>query len=301
MLSNPRLLERIPRNQAWQTPVPGLSTFHTENTTEELTPCVQEPSLCLILQGEKEVRLGERLYRYDAEHFICYSMTLPISVRISSASSDSPYIGLILTLEPQHIARILPAIPDVPDAPPRDPQPGGLVVTRLTPELRSAVERLLALIHTPVDIPILAPLIKHEIHYRLLCGSQGRHLRQLFSHGSHSHRIGKATHWLQRHYAEPLRVDTLALQIGMSVSSFHQRFREETLMTPLQYQKRLRLTEARRLIRGQRLPVAGVARMVGYDSASQFSREYKRFFGTSPSQDSAGGHIEPGEQTQNLG
>jgi AraC-like DNA-binding protein len=219
----------------------------------------------------------------DVHHFLITSVDLPTVVQIIRASRERPYLGLILKLDRREIAQLMV---DSHLPPPRAQQSSrGMAIGEVTLPLLIAFQRLIDLLAEPKDIPILAPIIQREIMYRLLVGDQGARLRQIASAGSQSHQIAQAIDWLKSHYTLPLRIDDLAAHVHMSPSTFHHHFRALTAMSPLQYQKWLRLNEARRLMLTQRLDAATAAFQVGYESPSQFSREYNRVFGAPPLRD----------------
>jgi len=259
------------------TPIPELSLYRREAPSEP-TSYLHGPSICLIAQGSKRVILGEESYTYDAQNFLLTSVGLPVVAQVIEASTDRPYLGLSLKLDPGKIAQLIMDA-DLPSPPIRKAGSG------LTVPLLDAFHRLLDLLDEPEDIPILAPLIRREIYYRLLVGDQGARLRQIVEMGSQSHQIARAIEWLKDNYSRPLRVDDLAAFAGMSTSSLHHHFRAMTAMSPLQFQKRLRLQEARLLMLTQHLDAAIAALRVGYESPSQFSREYRRLFGAPPLRD----------------
>jgi AraC-like DNA-binding protein len=264
------------------TAISALSLARRDAPTEP-TSYMYEPSLCVIAQGAKRVLLGNDTYVLDVHHFLITSVDLPTVVQITQASRETPYLGLILKLDRREMAQLM-ADSHLP--PPRAQHSSrGMATGAVTVPLLSACQRLIDLLAAPQDIPILAPLIQREIVYRLLVGDQGARLRQIASAGSQSHRIAQAIDWLKRHYTLPLRIDDLAAHVYMSPSAFHHHFRALTAMSPLQYQKWLRLNEARRLMLTERLEAATAAFQVGYESPSQFSREYRRVFGASPLRD----------------
>jgi AraC-like DNA-binding protein len=264
------------------TAIPGLSLYRRDAPTPP-TSSMQEPSLCLIAQGVKRVLLGDDTYVFDVHHFLITSVDLPTVVQILQASREQPYLSLLLKLDQREIAQLMV---DSKLPPPRaQPSRRGMAISEVTLPLLSACQRLLDLLAAPQDIPILAPLIQREILYRLLVGEQGARLRQIASAGSQSHQIAQAIEWLKRHYTHPLRIEDLAAHVHMSPSTFHHHFRALTAMSPLQYQKWLRLNEARRLMLTERLDAATAALQVGYESPSQFSREYRRVFGAPPLRD----------------
>jgi AraC-like DNA-binding protein len=264
------------------TAIPGVSLSRREAPTQP-TSYMYEPSLCVIAQGGKRVLLGDDTYVLDAHHFLITSVNLPTVVQILHASREQPYLSLVLKLDQREMAQLM--VDSHLPPPPAQPSSRGMATGAVTVPLLSACHRLLDLLAAPQDIPILAPLIQREILYRLLVGEQGTRLRQIASAGSQSHRIVQAIAWLKRYYTRPLRIEDLAAYVHMSPSTFHQHFRALTAMSPLQYQKWLRLHEARRLMLTERLDAATAAFQVGYESPSQFSREYRRVFGAPPLRD----------------
>ena len=266
------------------TAVSGLSIFRWDQPTEPVSG-LYEPSVCMVMQGAKRVTLGEDTYVYDAEHYLITSIHLPATYQVLKASPAKPFLGLSLALDLQEVSQLMA---NSPLPPPRSQQSGrGMGTGNVTPELLDAVHRLVALLETEPDIPILAPLIQREILYRLLTGELGPRLRQIAVAGSQSRQIGRAIQWLKGNFTEPLHIERLASQAGMSVSTFHHHFRSMTALSPLQYQKQLRLQEARRLMLAERLDAASAGFQVGYESPSQFSREYSRLFGAPPLRDIA--------------
>ena len=265
-----------------ETAMSALSLARRDAPTQP-TSYMYEPSLCVIAQGVKRVLLGDDTYVLDVHHFLITAVDLPTVVQILHASREQPYLGLILKLDQREMAQLMV---DSHLPPPRAQQSSrGMATSEVTLPLLSACQRLLDLLAAPQDIPILAPLIQREILYRLLVGEQGARLRQIGSAGSPSQQIAQAIAWLKRHYTLPLRIEDLAAQAHMSPSTFHHHFRALTAMSPLQYQKWLRLHEARRLMLTERLDAATTAFEVGYESPSQFSREYRRVFGAPPLRD----------------
>jgi len=242
-----------------------------------------EPSICMVAQGAKRVILGDDTYVYDAQHYLITSVHLPTFVQIIEASREKPYLGLMLKLDQREISRLMV---DSNLPPPRPQQSSrGMATGEVTLSLLTAFGRLIELLDEPKDIPILAPIIQREIIYRLLIGDQGARLRQMASAGSQSQQIARAVDWLKGNFARPMRIDDLAAQVNMSTSTFHHHFREVTAMSPLQYQKWLRLNEARRLMLAEDKDATTAAFHVGYESPSQFSREYSRLFGAPPLRD----------------
>lgn len=285
-IAQTELAKRIARwtgeNNRLTTAIPSL-TLHRWETPTEPTSYTLPPSLCLIAQGSKRVILGEDVYVYDANHFLVTSVDLPVVAQIIEASREKPYLGLTLELDLRTLAQLMvDSSPSLPH-PPRTGR--AMAVSELPLPLFNAFQRLIDLLDEPEDVPILAPFVQREIFYRLLVGEQGPRLRQIVTAGSHSHQIARAIDWLKDNFKEPLRVDNLAAYIGMSTSSFHHHFRLLTGMSPLQFQKRLRLNEARQLMLTKRMDAATASFHVGYESPSQFSREYSRLFGAPPLRD----------------
>ena len=265
-----------------ETAIPRLSLFRRTEPTGPISS-MYEPSICLISQGAKRVVLGEDSYVYDAHHFLITSMNLPTVVQIIEASPENPYLGLKLKLDLREVSQLMV---DSNLPPPRAQQSGrGMAIGEVTLPLLVAFQRLVDLLAEQKDIPILAPLIQREIIYRLLVGDQGTRLRQIASTGSQSNQIAQAVDWLKGNFAQPLRIDDLAKQVNMSTSTLHHHFRALTAMSPLQYQKWLRLNEARRLMLTENQDASTAAFQVGYESPSQFTREYGRLFGTPPLRD----------------
>ena len=262
------------------TAVPGLALFRREEPTEPISG-MYEPSICLVAQGAKRVLLGEDTYVYDPHHYLITSVHLPTVVQIIEASREKPYLGLRLTLDLREVSQLM-ADSHLP--PPRTQQSSrGMATGEVTLPLLTVFQRLIDLLAEQQDIPILAPIIQREIIYRLLVGDQGARLRQIASAGSQGHQIARVIDWLKSNYTSPLRIDDLARQVNMSASTFHHHFRALTAMSPLQFQKRLRLNEARRLMLIEPVDATTAAFQVGYESTSQFSREYSRLFGAPPS------------------
>jgi len=277
-----RILKWTTEDTKLITPVPGLALVRRAAPTDPAS-YLHEPGICLVAQGAKRVTLGDDAYEYDAQHFLITSVGLPVVAQVTDASEDRPYLGLLLEFDQRVLAQLM-LDSDLPLARAKQSD-RGMAVGRMTGSLVGAFERLLDLLDEPEDIPIMASLIQKEILYRLLVGEQGERLRQIASAGSHSNQIAKAIGWLQENYTQPLKVEDLASRAGMSASTFHHHFRSLTAMSPLQYQKWMRLNEARQLMLVQRMDAASAAFQVGYESPSQFSREYSRQFGAPPMRD----------------
>ena len=273
-------------NHRLDTSVPGLLLVRYEAPTQPAS-CMYEPCICLVAQGAKRVMLGDDEYVYDTNHYLISSVGLPVVANVVEASPEVPLLGLALRLDIHMLAQML-VDNNLPVTRPvvRAGCSGrGMRVSEVSMPLLNAFQRLLDLLDNPQDVPVLSPLIHKEILYRLLVSEQGHYLRQLVSTGSHDFQIARAIDWLKNNFIQPLRVDSLAKQIGMSTSTFHYHFRAMTSMSPLQYQKWMRLHEARRLMFMEHLDATSAAFQVGYESPSQFSREYRRQFGTPPLRD----------------
>ena len=265
-----------------ETAIPGLILARRIAPTEPMSG-MYEPSICLVAHGAKQVVLGDDIYVYDPRHFLLTSVDLPTLVQVIEASREKPFLGLMLKLDQREISQLMV---DSHLPPPRAQQSSrGMAIGEVSLPLLTAFQRLLDLLDEPKDIPILAPIIQREISYRLLVGDQGARLRQMASAGSQSHQIARAINWLKGNFTRSLRIDDLATQVNMSTSTFHHHFRALTAMSPLQYQKWLRLNEARRLMLTERLDATTAAFQVGYESPRQFSREYSRLFGAPPLRD----------------
>jgi AraC-like DNA-binding protein len=263
-------------------PLDGLRLRRASSPTE-LGHGVSYPSVCVIAQGSKEILLGENRYRYDAAHYLIATVELPIASRIAEASPDCPYLGLILKLDPMLVGSVLVEAGRL--APRSHTTMTAIDVSPLDTGLLDAVVRLVRLLDSRIEARLLAPLVKREIIYRLLMGEQGGRLSQVAAIGGSHHRIAEAIEWLRRDFDQPLRIEDIARELGMSVSGFHHHFRALTAMSPLQFQKQLRLQEARRLMLGEGFDAASAGYSVGYGNASQFTREYKRLFGAPPLRD----------------
>lgn len=280
------LADRIARWTAGRnrldTPIQGLSLHRWETPTEPESYMLA-PSICLIGQGRKRLFLGEKAYVYDAHRFLITSVDLPVVAQIIEATADKPYLGLTMELDLRVIAQLM-----LNDERPQERASNdrlGVAVSALSAPLLDAFNRLLDLLEQPGDIAALAPLVQREIFYRLLTGEQGPRLRQIALAGNDGFQIARAIDWLKDNFDKPLRIEELAIKVGLSTSAFHSHFRSTTAMSPLQFQKRMRLNEARRLMLMEHTDASRAAFKVGYESPSQFSREYSRQFGTSPMRD----------------
>ncbi len=248
----------------------------------------QWPCFVLVAQGAKSLTLGHEVHDYGVGDYLVVALDLPVTSRTTVASPKVPLLGLGMAIRPERLKELFQRVPAV-RASARD-RTLGVGVNQADEDLLGAVLRLLRLLDTPRDIPALAPLIEQEILYRLLTGPCGSVLSRIAQTNSPGNRIAKAVAWLRENYAELLRIEELSSRVGMSPSSLHHHFSAVTAMTPLEYQKRLRLQEARRLMWVDRLDVGSAGYRVGYQSPSQFSREYSRMFGVPPSRDREDAH-----------
>ncbi len=261
------------------TDIPGLTLYRR---TAPTAPCsmTYEASLTVMAQGRKRVELGRNVFIYDPSRFLLTSVDLPVVSRVIEASEEEPCLALSLKLE-MPVVRELLSREEIQVAEAQSDTPG-MATGETTVEFLSACCRLVDLLHTPQDIPFLSGLIQREIVYRVLGSAEGARLRAIATLGEQSHRTAKAIAWIGANYAKPLRVEDLAEMAGMGVSTLHHHFRVLTAMSPLQYQKQLRLQAARGRMLMDGLDAASAAFEVGYESASQFNREYSRYFGQPP-------------------
>jgi AraC-like DNA-binding protein len=275
-------MARATREDGMVEPLRGLHIHRVSAPTEPVHG-VSVPAFCVIAQGAKEIYLGEDYYRYDPAHYLLTTVELPIVIQIGNASKERPYLGLRLDLDPALVGSVMveAGLPS-----PRG-QAGAkaIDVSPLDAGLLDAVARLVRLVESPTEARILMPLVTREIVYRLLLGAQSDRLRHLAAFGGVTNRIIRALDRIRSDYDKPLRIESLARDLGMSASGFHAQFKAVTAMTPLQFQKQLRLQEARRLMFAEDLDATTAGRRVGYDDASYFNREYKSLFGTPPMRD----------------
>jgi AraC-like DNA-binding protein len=274
------LIERLTSEDGGHpTSLPNLFTFRYSSTGAP-TCSVYEPVLAVVVRGAKRVTLGDETLVYDQNNYLITSVDLPVRSQIIRATDSAPYLCVALRLNIPLIAQMIGEIGA--DQSRAAATQRGIAVSRLPATLLNAVLRYVQLAETPDDQDVLAPLIEREIHYRLLTGAQGAKLRQIAQAKSHTRQIAQAIEWLRGHYDKPLKIETLAKAVNMSASSLHHHFKTITMLSPLQYMKQLRLQEARRLMLTERLDAATAGHRVGYESPSQFSREYSRHFGAPP-------------------
>ena len=279
-----RCIERFTgRDGVHPTAIAPLSLLHASAPSEPVQG-VYEPSLCIVAQGNKRVMLGDEVYHHGPAHFLLVSVGLPAACQIIEASPEAPFLAVHIKLDPGQISELILAA----GPPERSGRPQrGLAVSRAEPPLLDAVVRLLLLLDSPRDIGVLAPLVLREITYRLLVGEHGLQLWQIAAGNGPARRVAEAIRWLTDNFARPFGIEALARRVHLSPSGLHHQFKAVTAMSPLQYQKRLRLQEARRLILSEALDAASAGFRVGYESPSQFSREYRRLFGQPPQRDMA--------------
>ncbi|BBD66055.1 AraC family transcriptional regulator [Nostoc commune NIES-4072] len=279
------LTERIAqaiRHDGTIEPLKGLH-FNRSSSPSECLHSVSIPAFCAIAQGSKEVLLGSDRHQYDPMHYLLATAELPIVSQILEASKEQPYLSLRLDLDPTLVGSVMveagyPSSRSRADVKAIDVSP-------LNANLLDAVVRLVRLLDSPAEAHVLAPLIKREIIYRLMIGEQGNRLRHIAVLGGYTHHIARAVERLRKDFDQPIKIESIAQEMGMSVSGFHHHFKSVTAMSPLQFQKQLRLQEARRLMLGENLDAASAGYRVGYDDASHFNREYKRLFGIPPMRD----------------
>jgi AraC-like DNA-binding protein len=277
------LAERVARftgiDGSHQTPIPSLALTRTSIPTVCM-PTVYHPCLAFVVQGRKRAILNEEVFHYDALNYLVVSLTLPAMGQVIEATAERPYMGLRLNLDLEEVARLLLEVDE--RGPPPAAADRGLFVARMDEGLLDAVLRMVRLIDTPGDAAILAPLVQREICYRVLRGDLGHRLANAARGEDGRHRIVRAVEWLKQRFTEPLSIEALADAVHLSPSALHHRFKAMTAMSPLQFQKHLRLHEARRLMFSDGIDCAVAGHRVGYESASQFSREYRRLFGAPP-------------------
>jgi AraC-like DNA-binding protein len=282
------LVERIGRAMRQDGTTQPLHGLYLSRSSSPLKPVhsVVEPSVCVIAQGSKEVLLGESRYRYDPSQYLLATVELPRISQVISASQERPYLSLRLELASTAVSSVLLEAGYSSHASPREPaEVRAIAVSPLDGNLLDACVRLTRLLDTPAEARVLLPLITREIIYRLLLGEQGARLRHLALLGSHTPSIARAVARLRQDFDQPLRIEELARELGMSVSGLHHHFKAVTALSPLQFQKRLRLQEARRLLLDEALDAKSSAYRVGYQDASHFNREYKSLFGLPPMRD----------------
>lgn len=279
------LVERIARTirqDGTVEPLKGLH-FHRRSSPTELVHGVTNLAFCVIAQGSKEILLSDKRYQYDPAHYLLTTVELPIVSHVIEASPERPYLSLRLQLDPTLVSSVM--VESGHSSPKSHADVSAIAVSPLDGSLLDAVVRLVRLLDSPAEARFLAPLITREIVYRLLMGEQGDRLRHIAVLGGNTYHMAKAIERLRQDFDQPLKIESIARELGMSVSGFHHHFKSVTAMSPLQFQKQLRLQEARRLMLDEGLDAASAGSKVGYNDASHFNREYKKLFGVPPLRD----------------
>jgi AraC-like DNA-binding protein len=272
-----------PHDGTFDLGVPGLCASRTSRTNTECAHALRLPSLCIIAQGAKTVIVGQEVYEYDPSRMLVFSVAVPVAAQVTRASYSEPYLALRLDLDPQKIAELVLKV--YPQGLPPVQERRAVYVAPAEGSILNAATRLMECLAQRGDVELLAPLVVDEILIRLLRSRIGPRVAQMGFAESSVHRVAKAIAWLRANYVQPMKVEELAELVHMSVSSFHEHFKSVTSMSPLHYQKVLRLQEARRLMLSAMMDASAASQRVGYLSASQFSREYSRFFGSAPTKD----------------
>jgi AraC-like DNA-binding protein len=262
--------------------LPGVRLVRSSSPTMPM-PVLYERTVCLVAQGRKRAVLGTTAFVYDPAHYLVASVELPVTGSVIEASTERPYLCLSLDLDMVVLGDLALRHPSAEDA--RDGEDRGMALNRTTPELLDAALRLTQLLDTPADIDALAPLVTREILYRLLTGAGNRIVRRMARGDSRQNQIARAIVWLRAHYARDCRIDEMADVASMSRSTFHAHFKAVTSMSPLEFRTQLRMQEARRLMVAEGMDAASAGYRVGYESPSQFSRDYARLFGVPPGRD----------------
>jgi len=280
-----RLAAHAPYDGVFELRVPGLAVVRRSRPTRVLERATVPPTLCIVAQGAKTVMLGREVYSYDASQFVAYAVDLPTAGQVTRASQREPFLVFVLRLDPYKIAEL--ALKVYPRGVPSPDSSRGVIVGPASTAIVDAAARLVDSMAHPAEAEFLSPVLVNEILVRLLLSPAGPRVAQIGQQGSGVERVAKAVSWVREHFSQPITLDDLAGLVHMSVSSFHHHFKAVTTMTPLQYQKVLRLQEARRLMLSHMMDAGSAGHQVGYLSASQFSREYTRLFGSAPTRDVA--------------
>jgi AraC-like DNA-binding protein len=281
------LIERFtPEEGPLETCCPRVNLYRVSQTTEPVHG-VHEPSFCVLAQGRKRVFVGDVMHEYDERNYFLSSIDVPAAGQVVAASPEEPYLSFRIVLDPRLISEMIMECGLAARLDAAAPLVGGMSAGAMTPALFDAVCRMVSLTDCPDDAPVLAPLIERELLYRLLTGEQGPRLAQIARRDGRLRQVNRAIGWIKRNFDQPFSMEAVADEARMSTSALHQHFKAVTSLSPLQYQKQIRLQEARRLILVQRLDAATAGHAVGYDSPSQFSREYARLFGAPPLRDVA--------------
>lgn len=278
-----RMMRLVPADGSKEV-LPGFFLARASKLIESV-PSIYKPAFCFVVQGEKRALLGEEVFCYDPGHYLIFSVDLPLVFQVMEASKEKPYLSFRINLDPSLVASVI--MESGLEIKKGDASIKGINVNSVDNDLLDAAVRLIRLLENPNKQRILAPLVIKEIIYLLLIGGQGARLNHLVSSEGDARRISKAIGHLRENFNQPLEIENMAHDLGMSVSGFHHHFKSVTAMSPLQFQKQIRLQEARRLMLGEDLDAASAGFRVGYDDASHFSREYKRLFGAPPQRDVA--------------
>jgi len=280
-----RIAAYAPHDGTFDLRIPGLHANRFSRTNTECVHGLQLPALCIIAQGAKRTILGQEVYEYDTSRILVFSVALPVASQIAKASHAEPYLSFRLDLDPRKIAELVLKV--FPQGLPPVQERRAVYVAPLDASIVDAATRLMDCLAQPRDTELLAPLVVDEILIRLLRSPIGVRVAQMGFAESSVHRVAKAISWLRDNFSQPMKVEELAELVHMSLSSFHEHFKSVTSLSPLRYQKVLRLQEARRLMLSSMMDAGSASQQVGYLSASQFSREYSRFFGSAPTKDIA--------------
>jgi AraC-like DNA-binding protein len=273
----------VPNDATVDLRIPGVHAARVSQPNQEPVHYVQQSSLCIAAQGAKTAMFGGDTYSYEAGQMALYSVDVPIVGRVTRATYAEPYLVLMIDLDAEQIAALVPKV--FPDGVPKPRDTRALYVGDADAHIVDAAARLVELIEQPIEAELLAPLVRDEILIRLLRSPMGSRVAQIGQAGSSMQRVANAVSWLRTNFDQPANIEELATLVNMSVTSFHRQFKAVTGMSPLQYQKTLRLQEARRLMLTAMIDTGAAGRRVGYMSAAQFSREYSRFFGSAPKKD----------------
>ena len=274
-----------PHDGTFDLRIPGVHATRLSRVNKECVHALSVSSLCIVPQGAKTVIVGDEVFEYGASRMIVFSVALPVSAQVTRASQSEPYLSLRLDLDPHKIAELVLKV--FPHGLPPAQERSAVYITPVDTHIVNAATRLIECLARPGDTELLAPLVMDEILIRLLRSPIGARVAQMGFAESSLHRITKAISWLRANFSQPMKVEELAEMVNMSVSSFHEHFKSVSSMSPLHYQKMLRLQEARRLMLSNLMDAGTASQRVGYLSASQFSREYSRFFGSAPARDIA--------------
>ncbi|WP_434778712.1 AraC family transcriptional regulator N-terminal domain-containing protein [Neisseria sp. Ec49-e6-T10] len=281
-----KLLQHLPKQDRIDTAIEGLTIFRRDETFKRES-CFYQPVIGVVVQGSKRSIIGNEEYQYGEYYCMAAGVDMPSLNHITVASADKPFLAVSIKLDRYLITQLMTEVPKLAASiqKPIDAPVKGIVVTEVSHDILNAFLRLVELLDHPERIPVLAPMIIREIHYLLLTGPKGECLRMVSVLGTQANRIARAISWLRDNYTAPLDINTLAQRVNMAPSSFHRHFRRMTTLSPLQFQKRLRLYEAERLMLAEGHDTISAALKVGYESATQFNREYKRQFGEPPHRD----------------